>query len=211
MATIQLQPPLDVQIEETALKKLLAWTRASDIEFSVFGEAIVQDGRILLTDTLVLPAQICSVGHTTVGAQELMAMMETYTDAGKSTKRLVCWYHSHGILSGFYSATDYQNIKEMRQWMPLVVAGVFSKVDPPRWLISQSNVGLLEWTPPIVLPPTSEEELSLAKRELAEKVTEEHVMLWPWTDSPKWWKRGKTKQSKEQQYPSTWETRYGRW
>lgn len=147
-----------VQIQQEVYDKIMFWVHKSPVEVSGMGKVQFIDGLPVVTEAYLVE-QENSASDTELDGQALAKLMfQTKDDAG----HLNFWWHSHVNMGVFWSATDWQAIKQLgsKGW---VVATVFNKKAEQRTCIYQGGSDIF---PPILSDEIDLEIYSPASQEL---------------------------------------------
>ena len=159
----------ELLIDPDLLRKLWALAAASATEISGFGEAHEVGGIIHIQKPFHVPEQEGSMVETKIGQEQLAPLITEYVKSGRSLQNLRFWFHTHGSMPAFFSATDEDTIRDLSSTMPLFVAGVFNRRGDTMWRVVWHDVHT-EWEYEIEGGLLSTMELAVAKSEFEKKV-----------------------------------------
>ena len=149
-----------VLVTAVALQKIRAWTAIAKGEFSALGTVEVIGGQLLITDVFLVE-QTSGTGSTEMDDEGVARLLIALEEAGEDSSQLRCWIHSHGGMDAFWSGTDEQCIRDLRN-DSFVVSWVCNKagddrlrldlfepvqltVDHLQMKMHAEDLGLVEW------------------------------------------------------------------
>lgn len=110
-----------VWIDEDAKRQMDAYIQAVTTEISGLGYVENRNGYFYVTRVLLFP-QIVSSGDTEISQAAVADYMYNELQAGRSTKMMRVWWHSHATMGVFWSGRDNQTIEGFRnEWMVSIV------------------------------------------------------------------------------------------
>jgi len=111
-----------IQIDLLVKQKLDLYIKHCSEEISGLGRVIRQNGKIIITDIILLK-QECTSSSSDLDEKELDEFVLSEVEQGRPIEDLKLWWHSHVNMSAFWSSTDTGTIEKLKNGWCLSIVG----------------------------------------------------------------------------------------
>jgi hypothetical protein len=170
---------MKVYITPEAKQRLQLYIDAVDGEISGLGTVTVYGDRMIIDDVLLLE-QESTHSSTDLAPGAVDTFLTEFIGGGEDPEKLKLWWHSHGRMDVFWSATDDTTAKSFANgWMLSVVGNKEGKFKVRLDIYTPVHIAF-DMELDVACEPPSAELLAAIKADVASKVTRKNFVSVPY-------------------------------